>query len=182
MWNPDSIDDKFDILDQDWNFTWKIKNWLDIHKDWDWHGAVHLWIFNNKNQILIRKRPSSRFANPSKWDVGCWWHIFPWDNGLDTAIKKALSQLGIVLNEKNLKFLFTLKDESIFNSGTYIDNEIFSVFSFNVDTNKTAIKPKKELVEEFKFIDVSELKENILNKNPNFIIRQNEFKKILNFL
>lgn len=182
MKNSIEFSEYLDVLDSDWNFTWKVKNWLDVHKDWDWHGAVHIWIFNNKKQILIRKRVSDKLLNPSKWDIGGWWHIFVWDNGIDSAIKKVLFEWGIELFEKNLKFLFTLKNTWIYNNGTYIDNEIFSVYFLNINIDENLLKPSKKYIQEFRFIDIGDLKTQSNNRiNQDFIVRKDEFEKILTF-
>lgn len=174
--------DCLDVLNENWDFTWTIKRWQDIHECWDWHWALHLWIFNEENKILIRKRPQNKSVNPLKWDVGCWWHIFPWDNGLETAVKKALFELGINIAEKDINFLFVLNNKSIFNNWTYIDNEIFYVFSINIDTNDTKLNPKKEYMEDFRFIDIEELKNIIDNKDEDFIIRQTELDELIKYL
>ena len=43
----------FDILDGNENKTGKTKLGSEVHRDGDRHRAVHIWIINNKFEILF---------------------------------------------------------------------------------------------------------------------------------
>ena len=45
----------FDILDENGNKTGKTKLRSEVHRDGDWHKAVHIWIINNKGDILLQR-------------------------------------------------------------------------------------------------------------------------------
>ena len=42
----------FDILDENGNKTGQTKLRSEVHRDGDWHKAVHIWIFNDKGEAL----------------------------------------------------------------------------------------------------------------------------------
>ena len=44
-----------DILDENGNLTGEKKLRTEVHRDGDWHKAVHVWILNSKNQLLLQK-------------------------------------------------------------------------------------------------------------------------------
>jgi isopentenyl-diphosphate Delta-isomerase len=172
----------FDILDLNWNFTWNIKTREDVHINWYWHWAVHVWIINSKKQILIKKRPKTKEINPLKWDVSSWGHIKAWDDIVSAAIRETKEKLGIDVNEKNLKFLFNRKDSSVYNNWKYIDNEISYIFLLKLDIDeKKLILNKKEAIE-VKFINLSDFIDKITNKDPDFINRYNEWKILFKVL
>ena len=48
------MEEYFDILDENGKKTGKTKLRKEVHKDGDWHKAVHVWIINDKNEILLQ--------------------------------------------------------------------------------------------------------------------------------
>ena len=56
----------FDILDDNGNKTGKIKLRSEVHRDGDWHKAVHIWILNQSGDILLQRRSATKDSNPKK--------------------------------------------------------------------------------------------------------------------
>lgn len=50
----------FDILDDNGNKTGKIKLRSEVHRDGDWHKAVHIWILNQSGDILLQRRSATK--------------------------------------------------------------------------------------------------------------------------
>ena len=50
------MEEYFDILDENGKKTGKTKLRKEVHKDGDWHKAVHVWIINDKNEILLQRK------------------------------------------------------------------------------------------------------------------------------
>lgn len=46
----------FDILDENGNKIGKTKLRSEVHRDGDWHKAVHIWILNNNGDVLLQRR------------------------------------------------------------------------------------------------------------------------------
>ncbi|MBI4281803.1 hypothetical protein HY625_03210 [Candidatus Uhrbacteria bacterium] len=55
-----------DVLDANGNPTGKKKSHATIHRDGDWHRAVHVWIVNDQQQLLVQKRSETKPAYPGK--------------------------------------------------------------------------------------------------------------------
>ena len=63
-----------DIVDENNNLIGIKKEKEQAHKDGNFHRSVHIWILNNKYEILLQKRgPNQKY--PNKWDVSSAGHV-----------------------------------------------------------------------------------------------------------
>ncbi|KAG4201867.1 hypothetical protein ERO13_A05G304350v2 [Gossypium hirsutum] len=64
----------------------------DVHRDGDYHKAVHVWIFTESTQeLLLQKRADCKDSWPGLWDISSAGHISSGDSSLITAqIPKSL--------------------------------------------------------------------------------------------
>ena len=78
----------FDILDENGNKTGKIKLRTEVHRDGDWHKAIHIWIINDKGDILLQRRSADKDSNPNMLDISCAGHLTAGDDSLNGAIRE----------------------------------------------------------------------------------------------
>ena len=64
-----------DIFDENNNSTGTIKEKEQAHLEGDFHRSVHVWIINNKKEILLQKRSPNKKNYPNKWDISSAGHI-----------------------------------------------------------------------------------------------------------
>ncbi|KAG4201866.1 hypothetical protein ERO13_A05G304350v2 [Gossypium hirsutum] len=58
----------------------------DVHRDGDYHKAVHVWIFTESTQeLLLQKRADCKDSWPGLWDISSAGHISSGDSSLITA-------------------------------------------------------------------------------------------------
>lgn len=58
----------------------------DVHRDGDYHRAVHIWIFaENTQQLLLQRRADCKDSWPGLWDISSAGHISAGDSSLVTA-------------------------------------------------------------------------------------------------
>jgi isopentenyl-diphosphate delta-isomerase len=124
------------------------------------HRAFSIFIFNNKNEILIQKRAKGKMLWPGFWANTCCSHPRK-DESYKKATKRRLKEeMGIDVNLKLVfKFYYQAKYKNI---GS--ENELCAVLvgKYNGDE----INSNPEEVEEWKWISVKELKKDI-KQNPN---------------
>jgi len=65
----------FDVLDKNGNPTGQVKDRNDVHRDGDWHKAVHIWIINFKGELLIQKRSPNKDTGAGQWDISAAGHM-----------------------------------------------------------------------------------------------------------
>lgn len=57
-----------------------------VHRDGDYHRAVHVWIFaENTQQLLLQKRTDFKDSWPGLWDISSAGHVSAGDTSLNTA-------------------------------------------------------------------------------------------------
>jgi len=122
------------------------------------HRAFSVLIFNSKGQMLIQKRSNKKKTWPGFWANACCSSPKKGEETVDAAKRRMEEELGFNCDLKFLfKFWYKVKyDEE------WGENEIDWVFEGHYDGD---IKPDKNEIEEFKFIDIEELKEDVKN-NP----------------
>ncbi|THU52719.1 hypothetical protein C4D60_Mb10t06870 [Musa balbisiana] len=74
-----------------------------VHRDGDYHRAVHVWIYSESTQeLLVQKRADCKDSWPGQWDISSAGHISAGDSSLLSA--------------------------SVINNGNYINNEFNDVY------------------------------------------------------
>ena len=57
-----------------------------VHRDGDYHRAVHVWIFaESTQQLLLQKRADCKDSWPGLWDISSAGHVSAGDTSLITA-------------------------------------------------------------------------------------------------
>ena len=75
--------------------------------------VVHVSIFNDRNQMLIQKRNSHKKLWPGLWDVSVGGSVITGESSSQAAARETFEELGISLDEKDLRAAFTIN----FNEG-----------------------------------------------------------------
>lgn len=172
----------FDVLDNKGNYTGKTKPRAEVHRDGDWHKAVHIWIMNNRGQVLIQKRSPQKDSHPNEWDISAAGHLSAGETSIGTAIKEMREELGVQVQEADFKYLFTFVSQSVQQGGVFINNEFEDVYLLKLDLDISKLVLQKEEVSEVKWIDQKDLSEVYEKKDTSFVQHQEEYAKLLTFL
>ena len=168
----------FDILDENGNPTGQKKLRNQVHKDGDWHKSVHVWIMNEKGELLLQKRSPTKESHPNKWDISFAGHIEAGATSIETVIKEGAEELGIKISEKDIQFLFTYKKSSVLNNGTFINNEFNDVYLLRKELDISKIKLQKEEVSEVKWYSIDELKKALVDRKDEFVSHNEEYEEL----
>ena len=99
-----------DIVDENNNPTGIIKEKEQAHKDGDFHRSTHIWIINNKKEVLLQKRgPNQKYSN--QWDISSAGHIkyFSYEEFKEMVLSKDES-LHYITYEEYEKILEYVKE------------------------------------------------------------------------
>ncbi|KAJ7532464.1 hypothetical protein O6H91_13G004500 [Diphasiastrum complanatum] len=100
-----------------------------VHKEGDYHRAVHVWIYvESTGQLLLQKRADCKESWPGLWDISSAGHIAAGDTSLITARRELQEELGINFPDDAFEILFVYLQECVINDGTYINNEYNDVY------------------------------------------------------
>ncbi|URE45021.1 Peptidase family M49 [Musa troglodytarum] len=100
-----------------------------VHRDGDYHRAVHVWIYSESTQeLLLQKRADCKDSWPGQWDISSAGHISAGDSSLLSARRELYEELGIDLPKDAFELLFVFLQECVINNGNYINNEFNDVY------------------------------------------------------
>ena len=98
-----------DIFDENNNPIGEKKEKQQAHEDGNFHRTVHVWIINDKNELLLQKRSATKKTHPNCWDISGAEHIKAGETISDGAIRELKEELGVEIEEKDLQYITTIK-------------------------------------------------------------------------
>lgn len=125
------------------------------HEKGLWHKSVHVWIINDKNEILLQYRCADKKLYPDTWDVSFAGHIDAGESSIEAVIREGKEELGIDVDLDKLSYVFTNREEIKYKQ---IDSKEFVdiyILKQNVELDKIVFQAeevsdaKYVLIEEF---------------------------------
>ncbi|XP_052478130.1 nudix hydrolase 3 isoform X6 [Gossypium raimondii] len=93
-----------DVLTKTGKKTGVSKPRGDVHRDGDYHKAVHVWIFAESTQeLLLQKRADCKDSWPGLWDISSAGHISAGDSSLITAQYRENNEARSLVLQKQLR-------------------------------------------------------------------------------
>jgi isopentenyldiphosphate isomerase len=167
----------FDVLNEDGEKTGHRKPRKDVHRDGDWHRAVHVWIINGKGELLLQRRAKEKEAYPDKWDISSAGHICAGDDPITSAMREMEEELGLVLEERYFEYLFTVKNQIVLHEGAYINNELDDIYLVTMEVDIAALTLQQEEVSAVQWMDFAEYEKHIDAQDPEYVPLRGEYKK-----
>lgn len=169
-----------DVLDEKGNKTGIQKSKKELYQSGEWFCSVHIWIINDKREILLQKRSPKKTTFPNLWAVSVSGHVDAGETSIETVIREIKEELNLDVREEQCKYLFTLKRENIFeNCINRVFDDIY-LLNLNIDVNNTKLQ-KSELCE-IKYFDYNDLKNMLYNKDPRFVPLDEEKIRLFEYL
>ncbi|KAF8689876.1 hypothetical protein HU200_041508 [Digitaria exilis] len=101
----------------------------EVHRDGDYHRAVHVWIYSESTgELLLQRRADCKDSWPGQWDISSAGHISAGDSSLFSAQRELEEELGIKLPVDAFELIFVFLQECVINNGTYTNNEYNDVY------------------------------------------------------
>lgn len=143
----DKTDELWDIYTKDREKTGETHRRADALPEGKYHLAVHICIFNSKNQLLVQQRQTEKTDWPNMWDVSAAGSAVAGDDSASAAEREVLEELGLKIDLSKARPFFTMNF-----SGGFDD---FYIVEQDVDIEKLVLQ--KEEVRQVKWADKDEV-------------------------
>jgi len=160
-------DELIDIYDENNRFLNVRKMKSEAHRDGLWHRASHVWLFNDKGEVLLQLRAKEKEQYPGMWDVSVAGHISAGEEPITAAIRETAEEVGLSLNPRDLDFFKIEQIREIYKSIKNNGFEYVYFFRFNGDKNDLVLQ--KEEVEEICFVHIDELERNLVSNPEKYV-------------
>src|SRR6266508_1694615 len=121
-----------DVLSDSGLRTGEVLPRPEIHRLGKRHRAVHLYLFNSKNEVLLQRRAFTVDHGPGFFTISVLGHVNAGEFSSATARREVEEELGINASQLKIDFLFSYFSEAILNE-TYIDRQFNDVYVTRAD-------------------------------------------------
>jgi isopentenyldiphosphate isomerase len=100
-------DELFDVVNEDGSPTGRMKRRADVHRDGDWHRAVHVWIYGIDDTgpyLLLNQRGRNKDTWPLALDATVGGHLGAGET-VEDAFREIEEEVGISPNLGDLYYL-----------------------------------------------------------------------------
>lgn len=130
-------DELFDVITEDGALTGIVKRRADVHRDSDWHRAIHVWVYgieNGSTFLLFNLRGRHKDTWPGVLDVTVGGHLAAGET-IEGAFREVEEEIGIVADPGRLHLLETRKAYG------KIERELQDVFLYRDDRPLADYRP-----------------------------------------
>lgn len=166
-----------DIFDENNNPIGKIKEKQQAHEDGNFHRTAHVWIINDKNELLLQKRSASKKSHPNCWDISGAGHIRAGESVTEGAIRELKEELGVETTEKDLNYIATIKSTK-----NPKNMEFGYVYLLRCNKKIEDYIFEDDEVSEVKYVYFEYLEKMIEEKVEGLLLHDEEFKKLFEYI
>lgn len=156
------VNDNLEIIlvDENDQETWLWEK-MDVHKRGVLHRAISVLILNSKWEMLLQQRAMWKYHCPWLRSNATCTHPFPNEHNIDAAHRRLQEEMWF---DTDLKEIFQFRYIAHFDNWL-TENEYDHVFLGHYDGE---INPNPDEVNDYKWISVEELKEDIAENPENY--------------
>jgi len=116
---------------------------IEAHRCGLLHRAVSVFIFNDRNDLLLQKRAAGKYHSPKKWSNTCCTHPLPGESPLIAAQRRLSEEMGLLVS---LTEVFTFLYQADVGNGLTekeFDHIFFGVSNHNPNPNPAEVSDWK---------------------------------------
>ena len=166
-----------DIFDENNNLIGEMKEKTQAHKDGNFHRTAHIWIINNKKELLLQKRSASKKSHPNCWDISAAGHIRSGESVMDGALRELKEELGVETKEEDLQYIVTIK-----NTKDPKNMEFQYVYLLNCNKAEREYIFVDNEVAEVKYVYYEELERMVQEGVEGLLIHEEEYQYLFNYI
>jgi isopentenyldiphosphate isomerase len=171
-----------DVCDPDGKRTGERKPKSAVHRDGDWHRAVHVWIVTPEGRVLLQKRASVKENYPGLWDVSFAGHLSAGEDAHEAAIREGAEEIGVDVAEDSFEYVTTTREAIVLNGGTYRDNEVHEIYVVRRPVDPANLSLQKEEVDAVQLVSLDELARLTISPDSGLVPHEAEYRALLQYL
>lgn len=149
------------------------------HEQGLWHRSAHVWIYNDRGDILMQKRAATKDTFPGLWDISVAGHISAGESPLTGALREIREEIGTEAHPEELEYLTTIHMEYPYPQRGWINREHCYVYLMKKDLDPNKLALQKEEVEAVRFFSPGEFSELIKADRGIIVPHDNYYEMIL---
>lgn len=125
------------------------------------HRAFSIFIFNDKEEILLHQRAHHKYHSGGLWTNTCCSHPRPGEQTHDAANRRLVEEMGMVC---------TLKEQFSFIYKAKLDNDLFEHELDHVFFGKSTEKPilNKDEVADYKYLSIKSIQQDLIHNSNRY--------------
>jgi isopentenyl-diphosphate Delta-isomerase len=127
----------------------------EVHRQGLLHKAISVFIFNDRNEVLLQKRAGEKYHSPGKWTNACCTHPRPSESPLKAAERRLKEEMGLIAR---LSEVFTFIYKADVGDGL-IEHEFDHVF---IGKSNQDPSPDPLEVASWKWVAIATLKQELV--------------------
>jgi isopentenyl-diphosphate delta-isomerase len=151
----ESVSELIDVLSPSGLRTGEVLPLPEIHRLGKHHRAVHIYLFNSREELLIQKRAPTVEFFPGYWGISVTGHIRSGESSSAAASRELDEELGIALATGPLEFQFSYLQEFKFREA-YLDRQFNDVYIARLDAQPDRIQLDPAEVAGVRFVSFDE--------------------------
>ena len=166
-----------DIFDENNNPTGEIKEKTITHEDGNFHRTAHVWIINDKNELLLQKRSATKKSHPNCWDISGAGHIKAGESIIDGAIRELKEELGVIATEKDFEYIATIKSTK---NPKNMEFQYVYLLKCNKAIEEYVFEDNE--VSEVKYVYFENLEKMVNERVEGLLIHEEEYKRLFEYI
>ncbi|MCO5219661.1 MAG: NUDIX domain-containing protein [Thermomicrobiales bacterium] len=133
----------FDVVTEEGEPTGISKRRADVHRDGDWHRAVHVWFYGVDAEgpfVLLNLRGRNKDTSPLALDPTVGGHLGAGET-VEDAFREVFEEIGVYVDPERYEFVFRRRTDSENNVPGIIDRELQDVYLVRDDRPLAAYAP-----------------------------------------
>lgn len=139
-------DEPFDLCDREGNLLGQVKSRREVHRDGDWHRALHLWVILRGGagpRVVLQRRSLAKDTHPGLVDVSVAGHLRAGETEAE-ALREADEEIGLTVAPSDTVLLGHRRIEKAVAAG--VDREMQTVLATVTSWNLVHLRPHPEEV------------------------------------
>lgn len=170
--------DMYEVLDENGLPTGQILDKQTVHRQQLLHAVAHVWLLNNKREVLMQLRAPGVDRSPNTWDVSIGTHIRPHESPLAASLRCLKTELNVTAGQDDIKHLFNLPCANPLPDGTF-HNVLEHVYLLQRDIPIEDFAYNPEKISKLMWVPLTELMVQVGNSKAGYLPRSSNYYPML---